>query len=38
LESGKSKNPYALRGKIDILIKQIEEERRNRSFYEYLAR
>lgn len=38
LESGKVKNPYALRGKIDLILKQIEEEKRNRSFYEFLAR
>ena len=38
LESGKVTNPYALRGKIDLIRKQIEEEKRRQSYYEYLAR
>lgn len=38
LESGKSTNPYALRNKIDLIRRQIEEENRNRAYYEFLAR
>lgn len=38
LESGKVANPYALRNKIDLVKKQIEEEKRKQSYYEYLAR
>lgn len=37
LEAGKSPNPYALRNKIEILKKQIDEERRRQYFYEFLA-
>lgn len=38
LESGKVTNPYALRGKIELLQKQIVEERRRQSLFNYLAR
>jgi|GEM_PF-5367539 polyhydroxyalkanoate synthesis regulator phasin len=38
LESGKVTNPYALRGKIDLLRKQIAEGKRRQSMFEYLAR
>lgn len=38
LESGKATNPYALRGKIELIRKQIEEENRRQSYFEYLAR
>lgn len=38
LESGKVPNPYALRGKIDNIRRQIDEEKRKQSFFEYLAR
>lgn len=37
LEAGKSPNPYALRSKIELLKKQIEEARRSQYFYEFLA-
>ena len=38
LESGKPKNPYAIRGKVELLKKQIEEENRRLSLFNYLAR
>ena len=37
LESGKSPNPYALRNKIELLRKQIEEARRRQYWEEFLA-
>ena len=37
LESGKVPNPYALRNKIELLKRQIDEARRRQYFYEFLA-
>lgn len=37
LEAGKSPNPYALRNKIELLQRQIAEEKRRQYFYEFLA-
>lgn len=37
LESGKVPNPYALRNKIELLRRQIEEGRRKQNLYEFLA-
>jgi len=37
LESGKVPNPYALRNKIELLRRQIEEARRRQYWEEFLA-